>query len=225
VTGCDKSTAWGIASISGASETSALSFKFTAAHLVEASAASTYSWEMHCPATVRIGPEPCGNPGRLQNQCVFLRGFKMAVREGPMAALKGSAKLSSVVNAKPGNILPRSNGNYIPFMNGGQWSWSGKRSGNSGLGGGRQLTQSESEYSDIGDEAQDERNISQDKNMILEFVPSDTEVILPHNFYGLSSDVYVTGVSPFECHQQTLACDSMSLSTLHDRRSCGHPDT
>ncbi|KIM72179.1 hypothetical protein PILCRDRAFT_804222 [Piloderma croceum F 1598] len=175
VTGCDKSAAWGIASISGASETSALSFKFTAAHLIEASAAFTYSWEMHCPATVRIGPEPCGNPGRLQNQCVFLHGFKMAVQEGLIAALKGSAKLSSVVNAKPGSILQRSNGIYIPFMNGGQWSWSGKCSGTSGLGGGWQLTQSESESSDIGDEVHNERNI------ILELVPSNTEVYHPLN--------------------------------------------
>jgi hypothetical protein len=55
-----------------------------------------------------------------------------------MAALKGATKLCSIVNVKPGDILPGSNGSYIPFMDGGKRSWSGKSSGHGGSAGGQQ---------------------------------------------------------------------------------------
>src|ERR1700733_1380950 len=98
VTGCDKSTTWGIASVSGASGSSSLSLKAVAAQIAEARVSYSYSWETHSPATVRVGPDLCDGLDQLQNQCVFLRGFKMSVREGPMAALIGAAKLSSIVS-------------------------------------------------------------------------------------------------------------------------------
>jgi hypothetical protein len=58
VTGCDKSTTWGTASVSCASETNASSLKFTVAQIAEANATYTYLWETYCPATVCTGPEP-----------------------------------------------------------------------------------------------------------------------------------------------------------------------
>ena len=138
VTGCDKATTWGAASISCASETNALSLKFTAARAVEASATFTYSWETYCPATVRIGPELLNNQERLQNQCVFLRGFKMLVREGSIAALKGTAKVTSILDTKPSNLLPGAKGNHVPFTEGRKRSWLGKSSGHGSSGDGKQ---------------------------------------------------------------------------------------
>ena len=92
-----------------------------------------------------------------------------------MAALKGAAKLSSIVNAKPGDILPGSNGSYIPFMDGGKRSWSGKSSGNGRSAGGQQRMHSLSTPSDLGGTVED---ICYDEDVILEFVPGATEVIL-----------------------------------------------
>jgi len=199
VTGCDKSTTWGIASVSCASETNALSLKFTVAQIAEASATYTYSWETYCPATVRTGPEPCENTDQPQNQCVFLRGFKLAVREGAMAAFKGAMKLSSILNAKPGDILPGSNGSYIPFMDGGKRSWSGKNSGHGGSGG-QQRMYSLSVSSDHHDTVE---GIYHDKNVLLEFVPGTTEVISAQTSFTLHSiDKVSTVVSSLECYQQ-----------------------
>jgi hypothetical protein len=113
VTGCDKSTTWGIASASSASETNSISLRFTAAKTIAAGAMYTYSWQTSCPATVRIGPNTCDNPNPPQNQCNFLRGFKISIREGPMAAIKGSAKVAHNVNSNSGNIPPGSKCNYV----------------------------------------------------------------------------------------------------------------
>jgi hypothetical protein len=168
VTGCDKSTTWGIASVSGAFGSSSLSLKATAAQIAEARVSYSYSWETRCPATVRVGPEPGGNLDRLQNQCVFLRGFKMAVREGPMAALMGATKLSSIVGSKPGDILSGSNGNRPPFMDAGKRFWSGKGSSSGGSGGGHQRSHSPPTPSD-----------SIDEDVILEFIPGTIEACIP----------------------------------------------
>ena len=177
MTGCDKSTTWGIASVSGASGASALSLKATAAQIVEARVTYTYSWETHCPATVRIGPELRGSSDQLQNQCVFLRGFKLAVREGPMAALMGAAKLSSIVGAKPSDILPGSNGSRPPFMDAGKRSRSGpsgKSSSNGGLGSTLQRTCAPKPC-DTADQVEEDPSYYDD--VLLEFIPRTTEVI------------------------------------------------
>jgi hypothetical protein len=83
--------------VSCASEANAISLKFTMIQRVETSATFTYKWETYCPATVRIGSESCGSPEQTQNQCIFLRGFKITVRDGPFAALRGTAKVSSIL--------------------------------------------------------------------------------------------------------------------------------
>jgi hypothetical protein len=176
VTGCDKSTTWGVASVSCTSDTSSLSLKFTAAQLVEASAAYTYSWETYCPATVRTGPEPCGDSDLLQNQCIFLRGFKLMVNVG-LAALRGRAKVSAIVGEKPGNIVLGGKGGYIPFMDGGNRFSSGQSSGKAGAGVGQQGAHSSTSSFEAVDDLEGFSS-DEDPNVLLEFVPGTTEVIL-----------------------------------------------
>lgn len=178
VTGCDKSTTWGIASVARVTEANALSLKFTAARFIEANAECTYSWETYCPATVRIGPDLHSGPARLQNQCNFLRGFKLTVREGPMAALKGHTKVSSILNTQPSSIFTGGKGNYIPFMNGEKRSGSGRSFGNTS-GGGHQTMLSPSGSL----EAEAGREVSSDEDVVLESIPGATQVILPGQFF------------------------------------------
>jgi len=78
VTGCVKTSSWGVASISNASEERSACLKFTAASVAQASASYSYSWETYSPADVRNGPKPASE---VKNQCVFLRGFKISFNE------------------------------------------------------------------------------------------------------------------------------------------------
>jgi hypothetical protein len=157
VTGCDKSTTWAAASVSQISETNSFSLQFTAL-FTEASAAYTYSWETCCPATVRTGPEVCESLELPQNQCLFLRGFKMMLR-GPVASqLKGPSKVASITDSKPNSLLPTGKGGSVPFGGGGK---SGKGSGSDSLGG----SQSPTPYSY---ECLDADEISSDEEMDCE---------------------------------------------------------
>jgi hypothetical protein len=56
VTGCDKTTSWGIASFSNSSGGNQMSLKFTVAQLASGNASRSYKWETSSPATVRYGP-------------------------------------------------------------------------------------------------------------------------------------------------------------------------
>jgi len=116
VTGCDKSKSWGIASFSDASEDGGFSLKFTTAPVGDVDATYRSSWENHSPATVRIGPNGCNSK---PNQCVFVRGFKIAVRESPLATrLFGTVKLTSMPNAKS----PKNPEGYSSFRRNGSRS-------------------------------------------------------------------------------------------------------
>lgn len=135
VTGCDKATSWGVASFSHASKESGVSLKFTAAKLVEGSASYAYSWETYSPAAVRTGPKR-GTVAhdQPQNQCAFIRGFKLSVREGVFAPLKGAAKVSSVLDS-PNDSGSGQQGGYIPFAGGSKSSIFHKRTPGGGSRG------------------------------------------------------------------------------------------
>ena len=176
VTGCDKSTTWGIASVAGATQANTLSLRFTAAQLLQASAEYTYSWETYCPATVRIGPSGLSP---LQNQCIFLRGFKLTLREGPIAMWKGPTKVSPVLGAKPDRILSGGKGSYVPFMNGGPQTSSTLR--NAASGDSHQMMHASSGYHPSDDEVTEEA--SSEEEVLLESIPSAAEVIVPSRFF------------------------------------------
>jgi hypothetical protein len=206
VTGCDKSITWGIASVAGATQANTLSLRFTAAQL-QASAEYTYSWETHCPATVRTGPSGLSP---LQNQCIFLRGFKLTLREGPMAAWKGPAKVSPILNAKPGRILPGGKGSYIPFMNGGQ---SSPTSRNAASGDGHQMMHASSGYHRADNEVTEQA--SSEEDVLLESISGAAEVIVPERFFDsqLTCVYYLLGISSIERHRESFICLCTSLQS------------
>ena len=158
VTGCDKSTTWAAGSHSSASESNDLSFKFTIAKVGELGAAFNYSWDTDSSTTVRTGPEISNTQEEIQNQCNFIRGFRVSVREGARAALMGSAKLSSILHSKSSNFFRETKGRHIPFGYNSKWSRpsargaSNQASGNNracahnrNLGGGEQFDSSDDE--------------------------------------------------------------------------------
>jgi hypothetical protein len=73
VTGCDKTSSWGIAAASTTSGTVEISLKFTVAGIVDGSLSPRYQWKDFGSATIRTSRE-CSAP-RTENQCIFIRGF------------------------------------------------------------------------------------------------------------------------------------------------------
>ena len=118
VTGCDKAKSWGVASFSSSSERTEISFNLSASQATEGNALYVHSWETSSPASVRIGPTLDRGQIFKENQCVFIRGFKVSVRTGTWAKLLGPVKLTSILDAKPSSLLPSSRGNYTPFASG-----------------------------------------------------------------------------------------------------------
>ncbi|KIM91599.1 hypothetical protein PILCRDRAFT_57789 [Piloderma croceum F 1598] len=205
VTGCDKSTTWGIASVAGATQVNGPSLRFTAAQPHQAGAEYTHSWETHCPATVRIGPSGLSP---LQNQCVFLRGFKLTLREGPMA---DPAKVSPILNAKPHRILPGGKGGYVRFMNDGQQSSPILR--NAASSDGHQMMDASSGYHRADDEVTEEA--SSEEDVLLESIPGAAEVIVSEHFFDAQlTCVYVLlGISSIERHRGSFICLCTSLQS------------
>jgi hypothetical protein len=119
ITGCDKSKFWGVASFSGVSRSFNLTFSPTA---IEGNTNRPFKWEHASPASTKCGPVPPEYfDGDLpQNQCTFIRGFKIALGEGLRATLFGSvASVSTIVDAKPSDILTKSS--FIPFGGASRW--------------------------------------------------------------------------------------------------------
>jgi hypothetical protein len=115
VTGCDKANTWGLASWSCCSEGGEISLAFTLKQS-EAGASFSYSHESCTTATVRVGPI---TPSQKTNQCVFLRGFKVAVREEPLARVRGSVSLTSIIGSPTRQIIRISGG--TPYADSRRW--------------------------------------------------------------------------------------------------------
>ena len=76
VTGCVKSRTWGVAAVSN-SEQHSTSLKFNVVDIGGGSSC-LYRWESSGPGHFKVGPSA---PSASENQCVFLRGFKMSSRK------------------------------------------------------------------------------------------------------------------------------------------------
>lgn len=114
VTGCDKANTFQLASWSCESDRQRISVTFTAAHLEEGRVSYSNSTETSSQATVRVGPR---EPSQNQDQCIFLRGFKVAIRGAAAAGLFGSVSLTSIIGARCSQIVPRTIGGSIPYNN------------------------------------------------------------------------------------------------------------
>jgi hypothetical protein len=199
VTGCDKSSSWGTVSFSDIAEENGFSLMFTSAGIGEAEATCRSSWVNQSPATVRTGPGDCSDK---QNQCVFIRGFKISVRDSPLAAkLLGSVKLTSMPASKSSKNLSI----YDSLRRRGSGSSPGNRSSGSSSNSQKSPTESDLDFdSDVS-------SISDgifDDEMPLDYETSDD---------GISTDFFParSEVSPLHPIRITAAHLTMHPSCSH----------
>ena len=123
VTGCDKSTSWGIATVAEGSSSQALSLQFTAVK-IGISANYNCSWSTTGGAIVRssIATDLGEGVEQTQNQCLFVRGYKIMIREGLMAALAKPTNVESILDMKATSLL-RQNKNHCPGVDTTGDSW------------------------------------------------------------------------------------------------------
>jgi hypothetical protein len=106
VTGLDKTSSWGVASISNLVEKTAFSLTVTATDDTSIPATRRYAWDRTGQVTARAGPR---HQARYENQCIFIRGYKISVREDLIsAALKGPANVSHIIDLNPSDVLAKS---------------------------------------------------------------------------------------------------------------------
>lgn len=125
ITGCDKARSWMVGSFSDSSSESQASFKLNAAGFGGGRVAYSYSWETSCPAVYRTGPPPSiDSPDDLhqhepeidrdnhffqadapdgQNQCVFLRGYRIMLRTSPISLVLGGSTKTEVLSISATN--------------------------------------------------------------------------------------------------------------------------
>ncbi|KAJ7033194.1 G-protein alpha subunit-domain-containing protein [Mycena alexandri] len=108
ITGVDKAASWGVACFSQDTSDGDVSLELKASMV--ASGNIKYSWTSTeiSPIAARAGPD---EPGNL-NQAVFLRGYKVMLRER-FAGLRGAVKVSPVEDAKPRDLFPRKS--HVPY--------------------------------------------------------------------------------------------------------------
>jgi hypothetical protein len=109
VTGADKSSNWCLASYSNRSGQTAIPLRFTAdTATVPTSRRLWRSYGM-------VDSRTCSVPGEdiPQNQCVFLRGYKLAINENLFERkFVGPVKVTDIVTMKPADVLAK--GKTIP---------------------------------------------------------------------------------------------------------------
>ncbi|KAJ7227902.1 hypothetical protein C8J57DRAFT_198672 [Mycena rebaudengoi] len=110
VTGVDKSSSWSVAAVENQSEDCRVSLKLKAAQVGTAGTTCAWEWET---ASSFADSGPRRLPGEelwKDNQTVFLRGFKVAIRP---TLLQRPPKALSIVDSKPSEILSKSG--FIPY--------------------------------------------------------------------------------------------------------------
>ncbi|KAJ7438710.1 hypothetical protein B0H11DRAFT_576363 [Mycena galericulata] len=110
VTGVDKTASWSLAAIENRSEGCGISLKLKASQAVSAGTSCAWEWDV-ASSFADSGPRRLlGEESWQENQTVFLRGYKVAIRARP---LHKSSKVLSIVDSKPSDIL--SKGGFAPF--------------------------------------------------------------------------------------------------------------
>lgn len=75
VTGCDKTSMWGMVSFSGASRSAGISAIVSAAGIVDGKISWDYTSSDYNSFDFRVGPTPSSS---IRNQCVFVRSFELS---------------------------------------------------------------------------------------------------------------------------------------------------
>ena len=108
VIGCDKTTAWGIATVSGMSQHSTNKLKFKASDAA-GSPTSTYTWECSGMVEVRVGPDKHDIEAlrsddtlntTLRNQCLFVRTMTATLSNDEWAKLMRNLGKTAVKDPK-----------------------------------------------------------------------------------------------------------------------------
>ncbi|KAJ7286908.1 hypothetical protein C8J57DRAFT_1707343 [Mycena rebaudengoi] len=153
VTGVDKCSTWSVAAVENQSEDCRVSLKLKAA--LVGSAGTTCAWEWETASSFAdSGPRRL--PGEelwKDNQTVFLRGFKVAIRAVP---LQRFPKALSVVDSKPSKILSKSG--FIPYSR-------------SSSGGTNSFSRSPTQPNDLSN-SDDSEDIEYFPNSLTEFHPA-----------------------------------------------------
>ncbi|KZP18196.1 hypothetical protein FIBSPDRAFT_745741 [Athelia psychrophila] len=115
VSGCDKSRTWGIASVSQGSSSNMIALRFTAAKTVQASVSYTFSWQTDCSTFARAGPDLSDDNPLPQNQCLFVRGLKIRVRDNAvMRQMRGAVKVESTEDMESSSLSSAKRSNSFP---------------------------------------------------------------------------------------------------------------
>jgi len=85
ITGCHKTSSWSLAAFHQSSGTCNFNAQFTAGKIINGNIGAAYSWQMTSAIPCRIGPESYNK--EVKNQTVFIRGFKIAIRDGTFLRL------------------------------------------------------------------------------------------------------------------------------------------
>ena len=113
VTGCDKTTSWGIATVSGVSQQKTSNLKFQALDVVNSST-TTHTWECSGMAEARVGPDRQGNEAlrnrendghplddKPRNQTLFIRTMNATLSDDDWAELNGNLGKTTVKDPNP----------------------------------------------------------------------------------------------------------------------------
>ncbi|KAL0952577.1 hypothetical protein HGRIS_006833 [Hohenbuehelia grisea] len=123
ITGWDKAKTWGLASFSNMSDENGVTLSFKAVSAVEASISGLYSWETLYPASVRTGPSSTDSILR-QNQCVFLRGYRVSVQKKWLRVPSGIAVAAeSLAQLRAKDILQKRRAKPFSYEGSSQWSF------------------------------------------------------------------------------------------------------
>jgi hypothetical protein len=130
----------------------------------------SYSHESCASATTGIRTGPNNTPEQ-KNQCMFLRGFKIALREDPMSRVFGPVALTSIIGSRRSQIIPRWNGGSIPYIDNRRWPSSSGSSSNGSNSGNSSRTSSPLPP-DFSDSSEDESDDISTDNSSVDVLPS-----------------------------------------------------
>ncbi|KAJ7642607.1 hypothetical protein DFH06DRAFT_1213993 [Mycena polygramma] len=130
VTGCDKASSWGVATFSRSSNAGEVSMKFGPSGIAHGHA--QYSWDksLYTYGFAQAGPRYLAG-GQLsgENQCVFVRGYSVAMRNIFISAVKGPLQVEPVAGSSKAVY------DSIAGGSGGRWGRPGGGSSQSKLRG------------------------------------------------------------------------------------------
>ena len=84
ITGCHKTSSWSLEAFHQSNSSCDFNAQFTAGKIINGNIGAAYSWQMSSAIPCRIGPQ---HYDASQNQTVFIRGFKIAIRESIIPSL------------------------------------------------------------------------------------------------------------------------------------------